>query len=215
MPDITVSTPNIGFESFVSFKEPVSYYVKNKFNLNASSMKLKVISVISMKDTIRNDLRDPYTDLYLPAGISELEYKKDLIDNVPVVSFSFRDMRGVERFIRSPLNYIESFSSVTNVEYQNKLLVLDLGYLPSSLDTTVHFEDIKDFIESHFGVEPSIKEVSVGNTESLDNETHELRETVRNNSITVHKTAHIQLAEMQLKHNQLLQRLNELGIVLG
>lgn len=213
--EITVDVPSLGMESYVVFKEPLNYYVRNKYNLNPANTKLKVISVITMKDTIRNDLRDPYTDLYLPAAISEVDYKKDLTDNVPVVSFSFRDVRGVERFVRSPLNYIESFSNINNVEYLNKALVVSLGYLPSELDTSLFFSDLKDFIESRLGVTPEVKEVSVGNIELVDDETHELRETVRKNTVTVHKTLSIQLQESNHRHDQLLQRLRTLGIVLG
>lgn len=213
--EITVDVPSLGMESYVVFKEPLNYYVRNKYNLNPANTKLKVISVITMKDTIRNDLRDPYTDLYLPAAISEVDYKKDLTDNVPVVSFSFRDVRGVERFVRSPLNYIESFSNISNVEYLNKALVVSLGYLPSELDTSLFFSDLKDFIESRLGVTPEVKEVSVGNIELVDDETHELRETVRKNTVTVHKTLSIQLQESNHRHDQLLQRLRTLGIVLG
>ena len=112
MPEVTVNTPSINLEAYFTFKEPINQYIKNKFNIETTSVRLKVVSVISMKDTIRNDLRDPFTDLYTPATISELEYKIDLLDNIPVVSFSYIDRKNIERYIRSPLNYIESLSLI-------------------------------------------------------------------------------------------------------
>lgn len=215
MPDVTVNVPNVGLEAYFTFKEPINSYLKNKYNLRSLETKLRVISIINMKDMIRNDLRDPYTELYLPSAIPETEYKKDLIDNVPIVSFSFVDNKGIERFIRSPLNYIESYSNISNIEYINKLILIDLNRLPVSLDTTIFFNDLKDFIESRLGVVSVIKEVSVGEVELVTQEEHDLRETIRNNSVTVHKTLSTQLSEITIKHDQLLLRLQNLGITLS
>ena len=215
MPDITINTPSVGLEAYFTFKDPISFYIKNKFNLNSLSMKLKVISVISMKDMARNDLRDPYTELYEPATIPEVEYKKDLIDNIPIVSFSYTDRLGVERYIRSPLNYVDTISSISNIEYNNKLIIIDLNKLPNELDTSIHFSDLSDFIESRLGIVPEIKEVSVGNAELVDTVENVTRETIRKNMVTVYKTLQIRLEEAELKHDQLLQRLTALGISLG
>ena len=215
MPDITVNTPNIGLISVFTFKEPINTYLKNKFNLDSLTVKLKVISVISMKDMIRNDLRDPFTELYSSAGITEVEYKTDLIDNVPIVSFSYTDLAGIERYIRSPLNYIDSIANISNIEYMNKLLVLDLNKLPASLDTTLFFNDLSDFIQSRMGLTPSIKEVNVGDIEFVDNTEHTTRETVRTNTVTVYKTLATQLSEANLRYDQVIDRLTALDIHLG
>lgn len=215
MPDVTVNTPSVGLEAYFTFKDPVNYYIRNKYNLNSLSIKLKVISVISMKDMIRSDLRDPFTELYDPAKIPEVEYKKDLIDNIPIISFSYRDRTGVERFIRSPLNYIDSVSNISNKEYVNKLLVMDLNRLPKELDTTVFFADLADFVESRLGVAPQIKEVAVGEVEMVDTIEHETRETIRKNMVTVYKTQQVRLEEALLDKDQILNRLAEMGISLG
>lgn len=215
MPDITIQIPSIGTEGYFTFKEPINYYIRNKFNLNTSSVKLKVVSIISMKDTIRSDLRDPYGDLYLLAGISEVDYKKDLLDDVSIISFTFKDSRGIDRFVRSPINYIESISSITNIEYINKLILIDLNKLPNEVDTTIFFEELKDFIETRLGILPNIKEVSVGSVELVDNIEHETRETIRKNMVTVYKTLNVKLEEITLKYDQILERLNNMNITLG
>lgn len=215
MPDVSINTPSVGLEAYFTFKDPINYHIRNKFNLNSLSIKLKVISVISMRDMIRNDLRDPFTELYAPAAIAEVEYKKDLLDNIPVISFSYRDRQGVERYIRSPLNYIESISNISNKEYVNKLLVIDLNRLPKELDTSVFFADLADFVESRLGVNPQIKEVAVGEVEMVDNIEHDTRETVRKNMVTVYKTQQVRLQEALLDKDQILNRLQEMGISLG
>lgn len=215
MPDITVSVPAIGHQSYFTFKEPINTYFKNKFNLDSLTVKLKVVSLISMRDMIRNDLRDPFSELYTPAGLGEVEYKKDLRDNVTIISFSFRDISGIEKFARCPINYVKTISDVSNKEYINKMIVLDLNRLPSELDTTIFFSDLQDFIESRLGISPAIKEVNIGDVEFVTPDEHVLRETVRGNLVTVHKTMSTQLQEANLRYDQVIQRLQTLNISLS
>lgn len=215
MPTITVQVPSINLQAYFTFKEPINTYLKNTYNLDSLTVKLRVISIISMRDMIRNDLRDPFSILYAPSAISEVDYKKDLRDNVPIVSFSFIDNSGVEKFVRAPLNYIASVSSITSKEYINKLILIDLNKLPVELDTTSYFTDLSDFIVNRTGITPIIKEVSIGNIELVTQDEHTLRETIRTNMITVFKTLSVQLTELGIKHNGLLARLQVLGIVLG
>lgn len=215
MPDVTINTPSIGLQSYFTFKEPINTYFKNKFNLDSLTIKLKVISIISMRDMIRNDLRDPFSEIYVPAGLSELEYKKDLRDEIAIISFSFVDIQGITKFCRCPINYVQSIADISNKEYINKMIVLDMNRLPSDLDTTVFFGDLADFIESRLGIAPAIKEVNIGDVEFVSPDEHSVRETVRTNMVTVHKTLSTQLEEANLRYDQMVQRLQDLNISLG
>lgn len=215
MPDVTINTPSVGMISYFTFKEPINTYFKNKFNLDSMTVKLKVISIISMRDMIRNDLRDPFTELYVPAGLTELDYKKDLRDEIAIISFSFVDIQGVQKFCRCPINYVESIANISNKEYINKMIVLDLNRMPSDLDTTIFFTDLADFIESRLGIVPAIKEVNIGDVEFVTPDEHVTRETVRTNMVTVHKTLSTQLQEANLRYDQVIQRLQDLNITLG
>ncbi|WP_396190565.1 hypothetical protein, partial [Flavobacterium sp.] len=77
------------------------------------------------------------------------------------------------------------------------------------------FEDLSDFIKTHLGVEPELKEVNIGETEIVSQVDHDTKETVRSNLVTVRKTLSVRLTEMTLKHDQILQRLSDLNISLG
>lgn len=215
MPDITVPIPTVNLVAYFTFKEPFNLLIKNKFNIHTTRIRLKVVSIISMRDTIRNDLRDPYSDLYQLANIPEVDYKADLLDNISIVSFSYIGIDKVERFIRVPINYIEAVSDFSTVDYVNKSIVVDMNRLPFDLDLSVFFNELSDFIETRYGIEPVIQEVSIGEVELVDTDEHVIRETVRANTITVHKTLHTQLEEITLKYNELVNRLNTIGISLS
>jgi len=213
--ETTVAIPSVGTEAYFTFKDPYNLYIKNKFNINTLSTKLKVISVISMRDMIRTDLRDPFTEIYQVANLSEVDYKRDLKDNVYLISFSLKTCDGVERYLRIPLNYVSEVSSPSSIEYANRVLMIDLGSLPLTLDLTPLFVDLADFATSRTGVIPVIKDVSVGDVLELSQADHETRETIRQNSVSVHKTLSIQLEEERHMKDQILNRLNSLGIILG
>lgn len=210
MPNITVSIPHIDLEAYFSFKEPIATYLKNKFNFPSSKIKLKVTSIISMKDLIKVDKKDPYTTIYEPAGIPEPEYKLDLINSIPLVGFSFISNRNIEEHFRVPLNYIAFIEDINNIKYINKLLVVDFGKVYENLDLTLYFNDIKDFLRTRYGIEPEIKQVEIGNIELVENDEHELRESIRQNNVTVRKTLSIQLQECRNERDNLLNRLRQL-----
>ena len=90
MAEVTVIAPALDLEAYFSFKEPVLTYLRNKLNTNEDSIQLKVIGINNLKSMIESELRDPYIDTYSPLGISNLEYRRDVINSVPLIVFSYR-----------------------------------------------------------------------------------------------------------------------------
>lgn len=203
MPAITVSPPFIGLVTYFTFKEPFNKYIRTQYNFNPERHKLRVNSIISIRDMLINDQRDAYTNIYMLANISESDYKKDLVDDMHIVSFYFKDDNNLDISFRVPLNYISSISSTDTVEYINKLIVIDLNRLPKEFNLTAHFSDIQDFIMERYGITPEIAEVAIANIELVNIEEHTTRETVRTNHVTVVKSLRTQLLEAQEAYTQL------------
>ena len=210
MAEITVALPELESSSYFTFKEPVAEYIVNKNNINVLTTRMKVVSIICMRDTIRTDLRDPFSDLYAPMGLNELEYKQDIKDNIPVITLAYTDRYGIEKFIRVPHNYIESISNKADIVYTNRMLVMDLGYLPENLDLSPILNDLKDYIIHRTGVSPEIADTCINEVEFVNQDQHDIRETIRSNNITVYKTLSTQLAEKSLAHDSLVVKLNSL-----
>lgn len=205
MPTITILTPALHTKGFWSFKEPFNSFVINNYNIDLVNSKQTVISIMSMKDLIANNFIDPFTAIYLPAGLSEVDFKEDLLDNVPILSFS--GMAGnTEVLFRVPLNYVASVPNDSDVTYRNKAIVLDLGRLPENVDLSVHNEDLRDFALSKFGVLPSVKEVQVGNPTYVSELTSKVRETVRINSASMRETHLLQLQKLKGIHGEIMYK---------
>lgn len=215
MTAITVSPPSIGQEAYFSFKEPVAKFVRNKLNTNEVSVKFTVTSVMSMREMIEVELRDPFMEIYGLLGLSDYEYRTDVLNSVPVYTLRTTTIAGVNSYIRVPLNYISEFGAVSDVLYTNRVIVLDLGKLPQDLVIDQCFPDLVDALTTRLGVAPSVKEVSLGSPEKISRDAYSIRESVRTNSITVKKTNATQLAELSIRYSQLVNRISDLGIVLG
>lgn len=215
MTDVTVSPPSIGLQAFFSFKEPVATYVRSKMNSNQLSFKFAVSSILSMKEMIELELRDPFAEVYNLLGISDYDYRRDVVNNVPIFALKSVDHIGGVVYIKVPLNYIQEYGTISEVVYTNRVLVIDLGKLPKDLSMEYCFADILDAVRTRTGVSGEIKEASLGEPQKVAREDHEIRDTIRLNSITVKKTKAIELAELTLKYDQLLQRISDLGISLA
>jgi len=206
MVPITVEAPFLGFTSYFYFKEPFNRYIENTYNFRSNRYKLKVVSIISIRDMIKNDHRDAFTHIYDPAGVDEVDYTQDLADNIPILSLSFYNERDLEVIFRVPLNYVEHIESLDVVEYVNKLIVIDLNRRHVDFDLSLHFNELTEFIRDRYGVTPDIKEVSIGNIELITNDEHNIRETIRKNLTLVRKTIYTRFRELELLYNSLINR---------
>lgn len=158
------------------------------------------------------DLKNPYIEIYTPAGAQESDYSRDLENNVPIISFQ---VTGTSTIFRVPFTYVSGLLDVSNIEYINKLIVIDLGKVPASLDTTAYFTDFLKFVYDNTGIHAQAKEVAIGNPVYITQEEHDTREAIRQNAPNIYQTSNMQLQQLQLKYNELVNRLTQLGIVLG
>jgi hypothetical protein len=215
MPDITVSPPGLGLEAYFTFKEPVLTHIRNKLNTNEDSVQLKVIGINNLKSMIESELRDPYTDTYAALGISNQDFRRDVLNNIPLYLFAYYPTPTRTVYIKCPLNYIQDHSLVSDILYTNRVIIIDMNKLPKAQDTTFLFDELSDLVYDRLGMRPQLKEVSLGDAESVTREEFQIRESIRTQSATVRKSNRTMLAEITLKHNQLLARLNTLNITLG
>lgn len=206
MPEVTTTLPSLGVNNYFTFKDPFATYFRLNHNVPTTPTSMKVVSIVDMMDMIKNDQRDPYTNIYLPVDISESEFKVDITNSVPIISLLYVDVGGVEHNLRVPLNYIDSIGDVFNIPYMNKLIVIDLNYLPESVTLTEQFDQLRNFIRQAYGVVCDVKEVSLGSPLFIDKEESSNRETVRNNLIMINKTDKMKYAEIEALYNDLLNQ---------
>lgn len=205
----------VGMQAYFEFKDPYDKLVKNILNNSGGEVELTVVSKFAMKDYITNIHRDPFTDVYNPVGLSEVEYKQDLADDVKVITFMFLSEYNTEIMFRIPETYISSSSNPNSVKYAERAIVVALPSLPVDLEINHLFADFSDFIQTRLGVSPKIKDVTSNDLEEITIDDHQTRETIRKKTVSVKKTLMVQLEEVTNDKNAILNRLSELNISLG
>lgn len=215
MPTITVSLPPVGLKAYFSFKDPVADYIRGRITSSAIKIPLEIVSIVDMNEMRTFDLRDPYRFVYAPIGLTNYDYEEDYRNKIPVVTFKHVSLQSAVTYIKIPLNYLAGYSEVLEISYMNKCIVMDLGKLPTTLDTTVLFSELSDVVQKLSGVTPEIKEVNVGEVDVVTQPDHEILETVRQNAITVRKSLAVRYEELNTAHSQLLARIQALNITLG
>lgn len=91
-----------------------------------------------------------------------------------------------------------SFPSVTSVDYQNFILGVDLGYLPTEEDFEVLKTEMIALIEDRLGVTPdSIKMAIKERTVSLSEVEHQKELKKRSNRVAVSETVHAKYQRMK------------------
>jgi hypothetical protein len=202
---VTVNQPFVGSEGLYGFKDPFYKYLSQKFGTDINNAILKIESITSLKDILVNNNVDPYLDIYRPVGINDLQYRFDASNNVPVITFLYTGESDQSLF-RVPLSFISRIASDDSVLYKQTLIQIDLGNLPSSLDVTVMFNDLANYITSIYGVSnPNITSQYGPGSELVASFDHTTRETIRNNTKTVQETCLV-------KYNKLLILYNDLRI---
>lgn len=215
MQTVTIACPTPGLEAYFKFKEPVTRSLQNRLGVSSTQFMLRVSAINEIKEMLQSELRDPFLEAYAPAGLEQAQYTQDLMDNIHIVTFQFTASNGTVKYVRIPLSYLEGYDSVAEITYLDRNIVIGLGGQFVDLDTEILHADLVDFIQSRTGITATIREVSLGDPISVSVEEHTQRETIRQNSITVVKSTQIQLEEMRQKYQGLVDRINQLGIVLG
>lgn len=214
MPSITATLPPVGLKAYFSFKDPIAGQIRSKLITTDTKIPLEVTSVSSMIEMRTFDMRNPYTYVYMPLGLTETDFDQDYANDVSIITFRHLGPKNTVSYVRVPLNYISQYSETLDITYMNKCLVIDLGKQHTLLDTTVVFSELSDVILSKLGIICDMKEVQIGEVDVLTQIDHESLETVRQNAITVRKPLSVKYEELAHAHSQLLARLQALNITL-
>lgn len=215
MQKITVTCPPIGLEAYFSFKEPVTRSLQNRLGTSSNQILLKVSAINEIKEMMQSELRDPFLEAYAPAGLEQAQYNQDLIDNIQIITFKYTALDASVKYVRVPMTYVHKYDSVLEIAYLDRSIVVNLGLQHQDLSLESLHAQLVDFIQTRTGIISQLKEVSLGDPLKITADEHANREAVRVNSITVFKTTETQLEEMRIKYQGLVDRISQMGIVLG
>lgn len=145
---------------------------------------------------------DPYEEYYEPKGLGEDIYADDAAMGAAIVILESSD--GVQ--VGVPNTYIESYPGMAAIVYERKLVLMDLGPLPSTLDPSYLIPEIKDVIRKRCGVDEDVSELEftfMPMTTPITHEQHIELEKSRRAAIQQNQSLEEANVELRARNDQL------------
>lgn len=112
---------------------------------------------------------DIYTEYYIPLGLSQEDYQKDLSNRACIIV-----VKSTSNITKSfPSTYLASYPSGNGIKYSVKALIVELGALNDDYDLSVIEQKIKDLVTAEIGVKnATIKKLILSKEELIDEASH-------------------------------------------
>lgn len=147
-------------------------------------------AIRTFKELIKKGI-NVYTTYYEPHGLSEAVYQADYDLNASIVTL----VDGAGGFLYIPNTYIESYPGDAGVTYNRKVLVIELGMLPTQMDVDYIFPLVEDLVHKNLGVANNASVVTAPYTGVITHDQHVTLEAARLVAIRNYKTIQEQLVE--------------------
>lgn len=193
-------TPDIGASGVYTLKEPFQ-------DLLVQGKKYTCRAIRTIDDIVASGL-DPYSTYYAPGGtpIARSIYDADVAAGMVIVSLqsSSGDM------VYIPNTYILSFPATGGVPYAIMCLAASLEAIPESVDLSVLKAGIVSLITDTIGVNATVQEVKLSQTELIDSTISANMEAARQLNISNRTTDRAKLLALQTQYAQLQQHVTTL-----
>ena len=195
--------PFIGTKGRFKFKEP--------FNTVLVDNNIYTVESIRSFNNLLDTGIDIYETVYKPYGLTEEDFNRDLVDdNVVIVEL----MDEEEKYYTIPSNYIVSVPNINGVLYRDKMLVVDLGYLPDKYDFTEVKTNVKDLIKMLVGVDVEVNVIDASPTIMLTIDQHKTNEAERLSVIQNEDNVYVKLKKCEEKVEEASEIIKGLELVI-
>lgn len=164
-------------------------------------------------DELRAKGIDVYDEFYKPYGLSVNIYTEDANRGASIVTL----VSAAEEFVYVPNTFIESYPGMSGIAYERKLLLLELGPLPSTMNVDYLLPEIKDLVIRGTGVvndRVSTEFTTITQSNNITHSEHLQLEASRRVAIAQHKPLVEQLREMTLMKEALEKEVADLTEVI-
>ena len=192
--------PPINTEGKFIFKEP--FLSKYK-----SDVVYKVVGVRTIEEMYEAQ-EDPFEYVYKFNGLSETDFKDDLQNSVPIVTFT---KTGLD-FYYIPASYIESTPMLSGHRYREYMIGIKLPKLPVGTETEAILQILSDDVRDALGVHTEAKIIPSSSEILLDDIENEKMKRLLENSKKVYKswkTKYLEEVEKSKSKDDYIRKLEE------
>lgn len=167
--------PPLGSIGTFSFKEPFN-------KLMFDNQEYEVKSLRSIKEVYDSE-EDPYTNIYMEVELTENDFQRDLEWNVPIIVFT----NTANQYYYVPATYLNSMAKISGIKYQERMMAINLGYLPLDFNIDMLKDIIVEDVKSVLGITSTVELIKTSGVAIVSEEAHsnfnkllETNKTVKN-----------------------------------
>lgn len=177
--------PSLGAKGIYKVSEPFTTLVKNIAYTCIATRRLSDFVSIG---------RDPKALYYDPYGLGDAIWARDSKDR-DVCIVSLQSDSG--QIVYVPSSFILSFPSLNGIPYTVRILGINLGAIPDSLDLNSLYGYMHDLVRDTLGVESEVKSVAISETKLMSKEQHDSLELARLDLINTTQTERSRIIELE------------------
>ena len=144
--------PPIGTTGIFYFLEPFDTILKD-----GEEYEVKALRLLS---EMRDNQEKPYENVYQSVGMSDTDFMVDLSYNVPIAVL----VNSLGEYYYVPCTKLKQTPRVTGVRYQEKILAINLGFLPQTYDFSLLLNTIQEDVYTVSGVVSTIQIIPSSST---------------------------------------------------
>jgi len=152
--------PSIGVRGLFKIGTPFSSYINVQ-------QEFKVVSIDTIPKIV-NAGQDPIKTIYEPVGLSKDDFNTDLDNNVKIITLSTDS----GEYIYIPDKYILSQPIVNGINYREKTIMVNLGYLPVNHNIDTLTSIVEDDIYDVLGIKTNAAIIDTSTTISIEGLKH-------------------------------------------
>lgn len=177
--------PPINAKGKFEFKEPFL----SKFGIDKI---YKVTAIRSLQDLYESE-EDPYNNIYKKYELSDDDFNTDLSNNVPIIVLTTNG----NDFYYIPASYILSTPQLVGKPYQEYVIGIKLGLLPTDYDFKLIKKNIEDIVRDTVGVISVSDIITTSATVLLDDIEAEKHNKLLENSKHIYKGNKTRIVELE------------------
>jgi len=190
--------PPINSKGIFNFAPPFDTLIKNQKELKVTAVR-EILELESSEEK-------PYNTIYVPVGLTATDFKNDVDNNVPIVVLVTEG----KEYIYVPANRILSMPDISGVKYQELIVAISLGTIPTNYDLTLVKDMIKNDIYDVTGINSTVDVIPTSAVILRDKVEHETFTRLLYNRASVtksYKTLYLETLELLNKKNNVVDEL--------
>lgn len=153
--------PTIGDAGYYSLKSPFDKLISENTVYTCQAIR-RIGDYLAYNE-------DPLNDIYIANGLSQSDFDTDQASNMYIVSLQSE----TGQWVYVPASYILTYPITNGIPYQNFMIGVALGALPSNVDLTALQTLIGNVVYENFGIQPKMSPVALSKPVLVERSKHD------------------------------------------